>query len=375
MPLPSPAFVIEEDKMRRNLERVADVARAAGVDIILALKAFAYWPAFPIIAEYLPGATASSLNEALLIEKHFGRQPHVYAPVYRPAEFRQIAAMAHHLTFNTLTELERYRAEWEELGTSVGLRVNPEYSPVETDLYNPSNKHGRLGETLPNLPTRPPRGLRGLHVHTLCESDAAATATLIERTRAQFGHYLEQIEWLNLGGGHLMTREGYDTSRLIGVLTDLRKRYPHLKVTLEPGSAHVWQTGYLQCTVLDIVNNYGSATLMLDVSFTCHMPDTLEMPYRPVVRAASAEEKEGYAYPYRLGGMSCLAGDYLDTYYFRQPARVGDTLIFEDMAHYTTVKSTMFNGVPHPDIVVVDAEGDVVQHRSFGYADYEARMG
>ena len=375
MPLPSPAFVIEEDKLRRNLEIISDVAAASGVKIILALKAFAYWPAFPLMAEYLPGATASSLNEALLIERHFGRRPYVYAPVYRPAEFARLAGMAEHLTFNTLTELERYRAAWEAAGTSVGLRVNPQYSPVETDLYNPANPHGRLGETLPNLPTKPPRGLKGLHVHTLCESDAASTATLIERTRAQFGHYLEQVQWLNLGGGHLMTRADYDVDNLIATLRGLRERYPHLEIILEPGSAHVWQTGYLTCTVLDIVNNYGYATLMLDVSFTCHMPDTLEMPYRPVVRGASAEQADGYPYAYRLGGMSCLAGDYLSEYYFRQPARVGDTLIFEDMAHYTTVKSTMFNGVPHPDIVVVDGNGERVSQRRYDFADYEKRMG
>ncbi len=375
MSLPSPAFVIEEDKLRRNLEMIADVASASGVKIILALKAFAYWPAFPLIAEYLPGATASSLNEAKLIRDHFGKRPYVYAPVYRPGEFAELAAMSEHLTFNTLTELERYRAEWERLGTSVGLRVNPEYSPVETELYNPSNPHGRLGETLPNLPTRVPAGLKGLHVHTLCESDATATATLIERTRAQFGHYLAKIEWLNLGGGHLMTREGYDTEALVTALRGLRERYPHLEIILEPGSAHVWQTGYLSCTVLDLVNNYGSATLMLDVSFTCHMPDTLEMPYRPVVRGASSEEGDGYPYAYRLGGMSCLAGDYLGEYYFTQPARVGDTLVFEDMAHYTTVKSTMFNGVPHPDILMVDADGEILTRRSFDFADYASRMG
>ncbi|PPK85617.1 carboxynorspermidine decarboxylase [Neolewinella xylanilytica] len=375
MALPTPAFIIEEDLLRRNLEIISDVASAAGVEIILALKAFAFWPAFPLMSEYLSGATASSLNEAKLIKTQFGRRPHVYAPVYRPAEFKELAGMAEHLTFNTLTELERNRPHWEALGTNVGLRVNPQYSPVETDLYNPSNKFGRLGETLPNLPTKPPKGLKGLHIHTLCESDAAATATLIERTRAQFGHYLEQIEWLNLGGGHLMTREGYDLDLLITTLQNLRERYPNLQVILEPGSAHVWQTGYLSATVLDIVNNYGSATLMLDVSFTCHMPDTLEMPYRPVVRGASATEKTGFAYPYRLGGMSCLAGDYLDTYYFKQPARVGDTLIFEDMAHYTTVKSTMFNGVPHPDIVLVGEAGEIVYRRSFDFADYERRMG
>ncbi|MBC6993869.1 carboxynorspermidine decarboxylase [Neolewinella lacunae] len=368
-------FTIHEDKLRQNLELVADVAAAADVTIILALKAFAYWPAFPIFAEYLTGATASSLNEAKLIERHFGKKPHVYAPVYRPHEFAEVAALAGHLTFNSLTELERYRSTWEKLGTNVGLRVNPEYSPVETELYNPANPHGRLGETLPNLPAKPPKGLRGLHVHTLCESTASNTATLIERVKAQFGHYLEQIEWLNLGGGHLMTKEGYDVDALITALRQLRQRYPHLQVILEPGSAMAWGTGTLDATVLDIVENYGSRTLMLDVSFTCHMPDTLEMPYRPELRGVSSKENPAFPYPYRLGGMSCLAGDYLDTYHFRQPVRVGDRVIFEDMAHYTTVKTTMFNGVPHPDIRLIDADGEEIASRHFSYEDYEARMG
>ena len=368
-------YNLYEDKLRKNLELVADVASASDVTIILALKAFAFYPAFPIIAEYLRGATASSLNEALLIRNHFGKPPHVYAPVYRPDEFERVADIAGHLTFNSLTELERYRKVWEPLGKSVGLRVNPEYSPVETDLYNPAAKDGRLGETLPNLPAKPPQGLKGLHVHTLCESTAENTATLIERVKAQFGHYLERIEWLNLGGGHLMTKAGYDTDLLIRTLRALRARYPHLEVILEPGSAHLWQTGDLRCTVLDVVENYGRRTLMLDVSFTCHMPDTLEMPYRPEIVGASTDAKPEFPYAYRLGGMSCLAGDYLDNYFFAQPVRPGDEIVFADMAHYTTVKTTMFNGVPHPDICLVDAHGEVTVRRSFGYKDYEGRMG
>jgi carboxynorspermidine decarboxylase len=286
-----------------------------------------------------------------------------------------VAELAGHLTFNSLSELERHRATWEKLGTNVGLRVNPEYSPVKTDLYNPADPNGRLGETLPNLPSKPPAGLKGLHVHTLCESTAANTATLIERVKAQFGHYLHQMEWLNLGGGHLMTKEGYDVDSLISTLRDLRESYPHLEIILEPGSAMVWGTGILTATVLDIIENYGHRTLMLDVSFTCHMPDTLEMPYRPELRGASSKENPSFPYAYRLGGMSCLAGDYLSDYYFRQPVRAGDKIIFEDMAHYTTVKTTMFNGVPHPDICLVDGDGEILSRRSFSYDDYESRMG
>ena len=370
-----PTFTLHEDRLRQNLELISDVAAAADVRIILALKAFAFYPAFPIIAEYLPGATASSLNEAELIRRHFGRNPHVYAPVYRPEEFNMLGEMAHHLTFNSLRQLARYRPKWEKMGLSVGLRVNPEYSPVETDLYNPASPYGRLGETLPNLPSRTPEGLSGLHVHTLCESSAEATATLIERVRSQFGHYLPDLKWLNLGGGHLMTKRHYDYKLLVDALRKLRERYPHLEVILEPGSAVVWGSGTLECRVLDIIENYGRRTAMLDVSFTCHMPDTLEMPYRPDVRGASSEEKPGFPHAYRLGGMSCLAGDYLEEYYFPQPLRIGDRLTFEDMAHYTTVKSTMFNGVPHPDIRLVNADGETLAERRFTYEDYENRMG
>lgn len=368
-------FTLYEDKLRQNLAQITAVATAADVRIILALKAFAYWPAFAVFAEYLPGATASSYNEARLIQTHFGKQPHVYAPVYRPQEFTALAAMASHLTFNTLAELERYRAAWTAAGTSVGLRVNPEYSPVTTALYNPAATTGRLGETGPNLPPVPPTGLQGIHVHTLCESSADATATLIERTQSAFGHYLEKMRWLNLGGGHLMTRADYDTDTLVAALRALRKRYPHLEVILEPGSAHLWQAGDLTAEVLDIVENYGTRTLMLDVSFTCHMPDTLEMPYRPAVRGAQEEAAEGFPYAYRLGGMSCLAGDYLEAYHFAQPVKVGDRIVFADMAHYTTVKTTMFNGVPHPDICLVGPAGEERHRKTFTYADYEGRMG
>ncbi|MEM6395394.1 MAG: carboxynorspermidine decarboxylase [Bacteroidota bacterium] len=372
--LPNPAFVLYEDRLRANLELIQSVMEATGVEVILALKAFAYWPAFPIIAEYLNGATASSLHEARLIEQHFGKKPHVYAPAYQVYEIEQLAGMAEHLTFNSLSEFDRHQKIWQASGASVGLRVNPEYSPVETALYNPADRYGRLGETLPNLPSRPPEGLKGLHVHTLCESTADQTATLIERIEAQFGHYLNQLEWFNLGGGHLMTKPGYDLPLLIQTLQDLRRRRPHLRIILEPGSAIVWNAGELRARVLDIVENYGRRTAMLNVSFTCHMPDTLEMPYRPVVFSASSEPTpNGYAY--RLGGISCLAGDYLDDYYFTQPLIPSDELVFADMAHYTTVKTTQFNGVGHPDLVLVDRNGQITHRRQFGFTDYESRMG
>lgn len=370
----SPAFVLEEAKLIANLELMQSVAAAADVHIIQALKAYAFWPTFPLIAQYLHGATASSLHEAALIFNHFGKKAHVYAPAYLPEQFAEIQDMSSHLTFNSLGELERYRDQWEGSAVSVGLRVNPEYSPVATDLYNPASPYGRLGETLPNLPSQPPAGLEGLHVHVLCESDAAATATLIEQMKSKFGHYLKRMKWLNLGGGHLMTKSGYDLDVLIDALKKLRTAYPDLEVILEPGSAAAWQTGYLKSRVLDIVTNYGRRTAILDVSFTCHMPDTLEMPYRPTIRQASSEEVAG-AYAYQLGGVSCLAGDYLSEYWFKQPLLVGDEIIFEDMLHYTTVKTTTFNGVQHPALCIKRGDGSLDVIRQFTYKDFESGLG
>lgn len=368
------AFILQEAAFRQNLTLISEVARRADVEIILALKAFSFWPAFEIARDYLPGATASSLNEALLVKNHFGVDPHVYAPAYVPGEFKDIAQLSHQLTFNSLGELERYRDTWSSLGTSVGLRVNPMYSPVETDLYNPASPVGRLGEAMDELPEEMPEGLQGIHVHTLCESSAEATETLISKVEEGLGHWLPKLKWINLGGGHLMTRADYDVERLVVALQGLRARHPHLSVTLEPGSAHAWKTGVLVAHVLDIVTNHGVSTLMLDVSFTCHMPDTLEMPYRPEVEGASNTPIEGH-HEYRLGGVSCLAGDYLDSYFFPEAVEVGQELIFLDMLHYTTVKTTMFNGVQHPDLAIERPDGEVEILRRFEYVDFESRLG
>ncbi len=376
--IPSPSYVLEEEKLRQNLELVSGVAEAAGVHIILALKAYAFWPTFPLIGEYLHGATASSLNEARLIHEEMGVRPHTYSPAYFPEELPKLAAISSHITFNSLTELERHRAVWSDRerypDLSTGLRVNPEYSPVATDLYNPAGPTGRLGETAPNLPDLPPPGLEGIHAHTLCESPAATTGTLIEEIEERFGGWLPHLKWINLGGGHLMTRPGYDRDELIGLLRAFRERHPHLHVIMEPGSAIAWGTGFLVTRVLDIMDNYGQQIALLDVSFTAHMPDTLEMPYRPVVRNASAEMKDGW-FPYQLGGISCLAGDFLANYYFEQPLQVGDRLVFEDMLHYTTVKTTMFNGVAHPNLAILKPGGSLEVVRRFGYEDYKQRMG
>jgi carboxynorspermidine decarboxylase len=290
-----------------------------------------------------------------------------------PEDFAELLRYSSHITFNSVAQYERYRDQLTDgdRRVSPGLRVNPEYSPVETELYNPASPTGRLGVlSLAKLPT----GIEGLHAHTLCECDAATSAMLIERFEAKFGHLLADVKWVNFGGGHLATREGYATTTLVTALQKFRERHPHLQVILEPGSAIAWETGYLQSRVLDVIENAGVKTAILDVSFTAHMPDTLEMPYRPAVRGGSKDPVAGW-YAYRLGGVSCLAGDYLDAYYFPEPLSAGAALIFEDMFHYTMVKTTMFNGVRHPDYVVERTDGSVQVLRRFGFEDYKARMG
>jgi len=356
---------------------VRGIADQAGVEIILALKAFSFWPAFGIAAEYLPSATASSLNEAKLVAEHFGVAPHVYCPAYVPHEFDELLELAGPVTFNSLSEIDRYRPKWEPIGTSVGLRVNPMYSPVETALYNPASPTGRLGVAMDELPQMPPTGVAGVHVHALCESTAAATATLIAEVEIGLKDWLPHLQWLNLGGGHLMTKEGYETELLVRSLKGLRERHPHLKVILEPGSAHAWRSGYLVASVLDVIENHGTKTAILDVSFTCHMPDTLEMPYTPTVRGAVVLDADAPATErtYNLGGVSCLAGDYVGRYDFGEPLKAGSKIILEDMLHYTTVKTSMFNGVQHPDLAIKRPDGRIDIVRRFDYADYKARLG
>lgn len=371
------AFVLDEAAFRQNLQKINRMASRSGVEIILALKAFSFWPSFPIVREYLTGATASSLNEAKLVSKHMRVRPHVYAPAYVPSEFDEILGLCHHLTFNSFGEVERYRAKWQASGVSVGLRINPLYSPVETELYNAASPTGRLGEAIDLLPKMPPKGLAGVHVHTLCESPADVTEALIATVEEGLASWLPHIKWLNLGGGHLLTHDEYDDRRLIGALRGFRRRHPELHVTLEPGSAHAWRAGVLVAHVLDIIHNHGRKTAVLDVSFTCHMPDTLEMPYKPEVRGASHVEWDvaQTAHHFDLGGVSCLAGDYIEGFDFEEPLRVGDEVVFEDMLHYTTVKTTTFNGVQHPDLAVVHLNGEVEILRRFRFEDYESRLG
>ena len=380
-----PAYVISETLLRRNLSLIASVAAEAGVDIILAFKAFALWKTFPIFREYINGTTASSLSEARLATEEFGSAPHTYSPAYTDSDIADIARLSSHLTFNSLTQYERFagRALNTNPALSLGLRINPHSSPVETLLYNPCAPGTRFGIDAAHMPDPLPPHVEGFHCHTLCESSAEAFETVLQVVEHDFAKWLPQLRWINFGGGHLMTREGYNTALLIDLLQGFRQRHPNLNVTLEPGSAFAWQTGWLVAHVTDIVTDQNITTAILDVSFTCHMPDCLEMPYKPAVTAwrQGCDTQEGVidtpeagTHTYRLGGNSCLSGDFIGTYTFREPLQVGDTIILDDMAHYTTVKTTMFNGVHHPSLLLISEDNALHTLRHFDYTDYRDRM-
>ncbi len=370
--IPTPFYIVYEDKLRRNLSLINRVEREAGVNIIMAFKANALWRTFPIIREYNRDFTASSLNELRLGNEEFGGEAHVYCPVYTDATIGEFLSRATHLTFNSLSQWEKYGAKTRSAGVSPGLRVNPQCSVIDTDIYNPALPGSRFGVTAEQLDGVMPDGIEGLHFHALCESSSYDLAKVLEAFEQQFGQYFRQLKWVNLGGGHLMTRKNYDVEHLIKILREFRNRYPWLKVVMEPGSAFTWRTGDLITTVLDVVENQGVKTAIIDASFACHMPDCLEMPYQPAI-TESVGEAEGLP-KYRLGGNSCLSGDFMGDWYFEKPLKEGDRLTLEDMNHYTTVKTTMFNGIQHPSIVLCDSKGDCSYLRQFDYHDYKNRM-
>ncbi|MBL7813355.1 MAG: carboxynorspermidine decarboxylase [Saprospiraceae bacterium] len=377
--IPSPCYVLDEQLLRRNLALMQRVKSESGVHIICAFKGYAMWSSFPLVRQYLDGATASSLYEARLCFEEMKSLAHTYAAVYFPDEFEAVMSYSSHISFNSLSQFHRYYPSvlaWNGQGKhkiSCGIRINPEFSVVETDLYNPGKAGSRLGEDLNNFKGVLPEGVEGIHVHALCESSAEDTEGLINRVEELIGAWLPQLKWVNLGGGHLMTRPNYDVEHLIKVLKRFKTQYPHLDVVLEPGSAVGWDTGVLVSTVLDIVNNHGVKTLMMDVSFTAHMPDTLEMPYRPRIVGAK-DPSVGDPFVYRIGGTSCLSGDFMAEYSFEKEVNIGDTIVFEDMIHYTMVKTTMFNGVPHPSIGIWRENEMFEIVRQFGYEDYKRRL-
>lgn len=377
---PSPSYILEEKLLRRNLSLIKHVADEAGVEIILAFKAYALWKTFPIFREYINHTTASSLSEARLAYEQFGTKAHTYSPAYDSTNFPTIVDCSSHITFNSLTQYERFYPQTIGKEISCGIRVNPEYSEIETEIYNPCAPGSRFGILADDLPEILPQGIEGFHCHCHCESSAESLERTLVHLEDKFGKWFSQIKWLNLGGGHLMTRKDYNVELLISILKGLRNRYPWLKIILEPGSAFAWQTGPLLSQVVDIVENKGIKTAILNVSFACHMPDCLEMPYHPTVRGAETLETEEEItncksqHIYRLGGNSCLSGDFMSSWAFDHELSIGEYIVFEDMIHYTTVKTHTFNGVSHPAISMVDLEGNVKILREYDYEDYKSRM-
>lgn len=368
--IPSPCYVLEEQKLINNLELMQHVQEQSGATIILALKGFSMWSSFPIVRQYLKGCTASSAWEAELAADTFGTEVHAYSPAYKDYDIEVLLRHCNHISFNSINQWHRYRDQVAAKGVSMGLRINPEHQEADTELYDPSAPGSRLGVLAAHLEEADLTGIEGFHVHNLCECDSFALERTLAAVEKRFAKWLPQMKWLNLGGGHLMTRKGYDTDHLIAQLKRLRETYD-LEIILEPGSAVAWQTGPLVAEVVDIVENQGKIAI-LDISATGHMPDVLEMPYRPAITGADLPTVK--AHTYKLGGNSCLAGDVIGEYSFDNELKAGDRVIFEDMMHYTMVKTTFFNGVEHPSIGILRSNGDFELVRKFTYADFKARL-
>lgn len=370
--IPTPYYVVYEQKLRSNLELIDSVRKRAGVDIIMAFKANALWRTFYIIEEYGFGFTASSLNEMQLGNEYLHAKAHSYCPAYTDQTISQYIAGSSHITFNSLSQLKRFGKTALEAGVSTGLRVNPQCSVIDTDIYNPALPGSRFGVTAEDLNGKLPEFVEGFHFHALCESGAEDLQKVLEAFELQFSQYLPHLKWVNMGGGHLMTKKGYNVDLLVKLLTDFRQRYPWLKVILEPGSAFTWRTGDLITSVVDTVCNQGVRTAIIDASFACHMPDTLEMPYTPAITESKPEAPR--LIPYRLGGNSCLSGDFAGPWFFDHELQPGERLTLEDMNHYTTVKTNMFNGIQHPAIILQHADGKCEYLRQYDFEDYLKRM-
>ncbi|HSV87809.1 MAG TPA: carboxynorspermidine decarboxylase [Bacteroidales bacterium] len=375
--IPSPCFVVDESLLRINLEILKMVQDEAGVEIICALKGYSVWSTFPLLKKYLSGATASSLNEARLVSDEMGVKAHTYCPVFLDEEFDDILRYSSHISFNSLSQFNRFlpKIKAHHGSVSLGLRINPEYSEVETDLYNPAMPGSRLGITAGELGDNLPEGVEGLHFHVLCENDSFVLERTLAKVEEKFGNLIKRLKWFNMGGGHHITRKDYDLKHLVDLLKDFRSRYTNLEsVILEPGEAIGWHTGYLVSTVQDILDKKDMKIAMLDVSFAAHMPDCLEMPYKPKVLGAT-DPIAGQPV-YRLGGSTCLAGDYMGMgdYSFGNGLQIGDRVVFDDMIHYTMVKTTFFNGVKHPAIGMFREDGSFVLLRTFSHEDYKKKL-
>lgn len=369
--LKTPCFLVDEGLLKKNLELLKQVSEQAGCKILLAQKAFSMFACYPLIRQYLAGSTASGLYEARLGCEEFGGETHVFSPAYKEEEFEELLKYADDFVFNSPTQVKKYAARAKQAGKQVGLRVNPECSTQEGHaIYDPCSPGSRLGTTLANFDESILPLLDGLHFHTLCEQNSDDLETTVQAFEEKFGKYLHGMKWLNLGGGHHITRKDYDVEKLISIVKGLKERY-NVEVYLEPGEAVVLNSGFMVCSVLETLHN-GMDIAILDTSAACHMPDVIEMPYRPPLKNSGMPQEK--AYTYRLGGPTCLAGDVIGDYSFDAPLKEGDRLVFEDMALYTMVKTNTFNGMPLPDIALRMENGECKVVKSFGYEDFKNRL-
>jgi carboxynorspermidine decarboxylase len=369
----TPYWLLEEKLLENNLKLLADIKSKTGIKILLALKGYALWQSFPLVSKYLDGCCASGLHEAKLSDEKFQKETHTYSPAFKEEEIEEVATISNHLIFNSPSQFKRFThlAKIYNPQISIGLRVNPEYSDSPVELYNPCGLYSRLGTTIDNFDETIVKELDGLHFHALCEQDSSALEKVLEVFEKSFGKYLKDMRWVNFGGGHHITKEGYDIEKLINILNNFKNRYPHLQIYLELGEAVGWESGTLVSSILDIVHN-GIDIAILDISAEAHMPDTIIMPYRAEVRGA--DEANRQTYTYRLAGNTCLAGDIMGDYSFKKPLQIGEQIIFEDQMHYTMVKATTFNGIPLPSIVIKRVDGRVEIVREFGYEDFKDRL-
>ncbi len=365
----TPVYILQEAALEKNLQLLDYVQKTSGAKILLALKGFAFQASFDLIGRYLHGCCASGLHEARLAKEAMGKEVHTYAPAFKEEEIDEILSLSDHLVFNSFDQWRRFKKR--AIGrVSCGLRINPEVSAAPKDIYNPCAPYSRLGITRAEFREEEIEGIEGLHFHALCEQDADALERVLEGVEEKFGHLIAGMKWVNFGGGHHITREGYDLQKLIGLIGDFKSRYG-VDVYLEPGEAVGWRTGVLVATVLDIVHN-GVDIAILDTSAEAHMPDTIIMPYRAEVRGAGRAGEKPYTY--RLAGNTCLAGDVMGDYSFDKPLQVGDRIVFEDQIHYTIVKNTTFNGIKLPDLAIERKDGTIEVVRRFGYEAYASRV-